>query len=241
MATRLHLLSGSEKLPLREVFTSAWDSGSLSGYICTYVFVRFSSPCSHREIELSMENESLDKVEDSAAVRIWFKKMRLEKYDSLIERYVSELWDFTRIDPFYCNYDELPYLFDIKVDKHLFRALAQIWNSAYSCFTFGKVDLVPRVEEYTALFQYSRIQANKAYSRAANILIFLKKLMSITRMNERKEKVNIFALSIYGLVIFFKALGYKDEAVSGLLDRLDKMVTPVSTILAETFRSLNTC
>ncbi|MBA0870875.1 hypothetical protein Goshw_018191, partial [Gossypium schwendimanii] len=40
----------SEKLVLREVFTSVEDSGSLSGYIRTYVFVRFSSPCSHREM-----------------------------------------------------------------------------------------------------------------------------------------------------------------------------------------------
>ncbi|MFQ6650805.1 hypothetical protein Gotur_022377 [Gossypium turneri] len=49
------LLSGSEKLRLREVFTSAWDSESLSGYIRTYVFVRFSSPHGHREIKLVME------------------------------------------------------------------------------------------------------------------------------------------------------------------------------------------
>ncbi|MFQ6663474.1 hypothetical protein Gotur_030992 [Gossypium turneri] len=33
------LLSGSEKLLLREVFTSVQDSGSLPEYICTYVFV----------------------------------------------------------------------------------------------------------------------------------------------------------------------------------------------------------
>ena len=45
-----HLLSGSEKLVLREVFTSVQDSESLSGYIRTYVFVRFSSPCSYREM-----------------------------------------------------------------------------------------------------------------------------------------------------------------------------------------------
>ncbi|KAG8472523.1 hypothetical protein CXB51_034363 [Gossypium anomalum] len=120
------------------------------------------------------ENEFLDKVEDSAAVQIRFEKTRLEKGDSLMERYTSELWNFTCIDVtqyniqelkelwvqwndeikqlFYCNYGELPYLFDLKVDKHLFRALAQFWNPAYSCFTFGKVDLVPTVEEYTTLF-----------------------------------------------------------------------------------------
>ncbi|MFQ6626378.1 hypothetical protein Gotur_006198 [Gossypium turneri] len=34
---------------------------------------------------------------------------------------------------------------------------------------------------------------------------------------------------------------YVDEAVSDLFDRLDKGVTPVPAILAETFRSLNAC
>ncbi|MFQ6665145.1 hypothetical protein Gotur_031992, partial [Gossypium turneri] len=53
--------------------------------------------------------------------------------------------------------------------------------------------------------------------------------------------VDIFALSIYGLVVFPKALGHVDEAVSDLFDRLDKRVTPVPAILAETFRSLNAC
>ncbi|MBA0844579.1 hypothetical protein Goarm_022362, partial [Gossypium armourianum] len=35
--------------------------------------------------------------------------------------------------------------------------------------------------------------------------------------------------------------GHVDEAVTDLFDRLDKKVTPVPTILAETFRSLNGC
>ncbi|MBA0574928.1 hypothetical protein Golob_027818 [Gossypium lobatum] len=74
------------------------------------------------------------------------------------------------------------------MDKHLFRALVKFWNSAYSFFTFGKVDLVPTVEEYKALL----------------------------------------------------LLGHIDEAVSDLFDRLDRRVTCVPTILAETFRSLNT-
>ncbi|MBA0788887.1 hypothetical protein Gotri_028277 [Gossypium trilobum] len=56
-----------------------------------------------------------------------------------------------------------------------------------------------------------------------------------------KKRVDIFALSIYGLVIFPKALGHVDEALTNLFDRLDKGVTPVPAILAETFRSLNAC
>ncbi|MBA0756514.1 hypothetical protein Gogos_021678 [Gossypium gossypioides] len=61
-----------------------------------------------------------------------------------------------------------------------------------------------------------------------------------TNLQELKEKrVDVFALSIYGLVIFPKALGHIDEAVSDLFDRLEKRVTPVPTSLAETFRSLS--
>ncbi|MFQ6666277.1 hypothetical protein Gotur_032695 [Gossypium turneri] len=59
--------------------------------------------------------------------------------------------------------------------------------------------------------------------------------MRITGMSEQWKRVDIFMSSIYGLVVFPKALGHVDEAVSDLFDRLDKGVTPVSAILAETF------
>ncbi|MFQ6643944.1 hypothetical protein Gotur_017809, partial [Gossypium turneri] len=132
-----------------------------------------------------MANEFLDKVEDNAIVRIWSEKVQLEKGDSLVKDYVSELWDYTRISLFYSNYGDLTYLLDIKVDEQLFRALAQYWNPAYSCFTFGKVDLVPTVEEYTTLLHCLRLQVDKAYSRAAYVPVFWKKLMNITGMSEQ--------------------------------------------------------
>ncbi|XP_016745075.1 uncharacterized protein [Gossypium hirsutum] len=111
---------------------------------------------------------------------------------------------------------------------------------AEGCFTFGKVDLAPTIEEYTALLHCPKIQVDRIYSRAANVPAFLKRLMNITGMSEQ-WKVDVFALSIYGLVIFSKALGHVDEAVSDLFDRLNKWAIFVPTILAETFRSLNAC
>ncbi|MBA0729504.1 hypothetical protein Golax_000018 [Gossypium laxum] len=51
-----------------------------------------------------------------------------------------------------------------------------------------------------------------------------------------KKRVDVFALSIYGLVLFPKALGHVDEVVTDLFDRLDKKVTPTLAILAVTFR-----
>ncbi|MBA0844759.1 hypothetical protein Goarm_022717, partial [Gossypium armourianum] len=95
---------------------------------------------------------------------------------------LKDIWDQWDVEVkrlFYNNYGDLPYLFDIKVDERLFLALAQFWNFAYSCFTFGKVDLVPTTEEYTALLRCLRFQVDKVYSKAINVLTFVKKLMNI--------------------------------------------------------------
>ncbi|XP_017644396.1 uncharacterized protein LOC108485047 [Gossypium arboreum] len=157
------------------------------------------------------------------------------------------------------------------MDKYLFWAMAQFWNPAYSCFTFGKMDLVPTVEEYTVLLRCLKVQVDKVYSKATSAPSFVKKLKSITGISEQwvtariqqkgdgrcipwvslrdlivahphtKRKVDIFALSIYGLVIFPKALRHIDEAIPDFFDRLDKGVTPVPVILVETFRSLSAC
>ncbi|MBA0767182.1 hypothetical protein Gotri_016116 [Gossypium trilobum] len=56
---------------------------------------------------------------------------------------------------------------------------------------------------------------------------------------DTKKKVDVFSLSIYDLVVFPKVLRHVDEAATDLFDRLDKRVTPVLVIWAETFRSLN--
>ncbi|MBA0607219.1 hypothetical protein Godav_019558 [Gossypium davidsonii] len=48
--------------------------------------------------------------------------------------------------------------------------------------------------------------------------------MSIIGMThpDTRKRVDVFALSIYELVIFSKALGQIDDVVSDLFDRLDK-------------------
>ncbi|MBA0671028.1 hypothetical protein Goklo_007496 [Gossypium klotzschianum] len=122
-----------------------------------------------------------------------------------------------------------------------------------------------------ALLRCSRIQVDIIYSKVVNVPTFSRKLMNITGMSEQwvtarikqkgdsrcipwknlidlilvhpdtKKKIDIFALSIYGMVVFPKALGHIDEAVTDLFDQLDKRVTPVPVILAETFRTPNAC
>ncbi|MFQ6658457.1 hypothetical protein Gotur_027724 [Gossypium turneri] len=135
-----------------------------------------------------MEKGFLDKVEDNAAVQAWSETTQHEKGDSLAKGYISELWDFTCISVTQNSLQELKEIWDqwnMKVDKHLFRALVQFWNPAYSCFTFEKVDLVPTVEEYMALLRCSKIQVDRVYLRAVNVPTFLKKSMNITGMSEQ--------------------------------------------------------
>ncbi|MBA0855129.1 hypothetical protein Goshw_009589 [Gossypium schwendimanii] len=54
-----------------------------------------------------MEKGFLDKVKDNAAVRIWSEKTQQEKGDNLTEGYMSELWDFARINMTQNNLQEI--------------------------------------------------------------------------------------------------------------------------------------
>ncbi|KAG8471765.1 hypothetical protein CXB51_036981 [Gossypium anomalum] len=122
-----------------------------------------------------MKNEFLDKVKDNAFVQRWSENAQLEKGDSLTEGVVQndlhelkELWshwDEEMKQLLYCNYGDIPYLLDVKLDR--------------------KVDLAPTVEEYTALLRCPRFQVDKIYSRAVNSPTFVKRLMNITRMSEQ--------------------------------------------------------
>ncbi|MBA0701652.1 hypothetical protein Goari_020476 [Gossypium aridum] len=110
------------------------------------------------------------------------------------------------------------------------------WDGEINLFTFGKVDLVPTVEEYTTLFHCPKIQIDEAYSRAKgdSKCIPWKSLRDLILVHPDVNKiVDVFALGIYGSVIFPKALGHIDEAVSDLFDRLDKRnYTPLKELVA---------
>ncbi|MFQ6664025.1 hypothetical protein Gotur_031282, partial [Gossypium turneri] len=192
-----------KKLLLREVFTSVQDSGSLLGYIRTYVLVRFSSPCSHREMYSPESNSKKALIH----IRFLDRKLIMEK------RFLDKVEDNAASD--------------VKL----------LFYSNYGCFTFGKVDLVLTVEEYIALLRCSKVQIKQ---KGDSKCIPWNNLKDLSLAHpDTKKKVDVFTLSSYILVVFPKALGHVDEAATDLFDRLDKKVTPVPTILAETFRSLN--
>ncbi|KAG8488902.1 hypothetical protein CXB51_016919 [Gossypium anomalum] len=206
-----------------------------------------------------MENGLLDRVEGNTDVHRWSEQTHLEKGDSITMGYVSELSDYTHISVTQNNLQELKEIWD------------QWGNETKRCFTFGEVDLVPIVEEYTALLRCPKFQSDRIYSRAVCVPTFWKKLMTITGMSEQwitarikengeckciswdalkdlilthpdeTKKVEIFSLSLYGLMVFPRALGYVDKTTTDIFHRLSKRVTSIPAILAETFRSLGAC
>ncbi|MFQ6652788.1 hypothetical protein Gotur_024484, partial [Gossypium turneri] len=105
--------------------------------------------------------------------------------------------------------------------------------------------IVPTVEEYTTLLHCPRIQVDKVYSRAANILTFTKKLTRITGMSEQwvigriKQKGENRCIPWRSLRDQILAYPYTKKKVD--VFALIMRVTPIPVILAETFRSLSAC
>ena len=60
--------------------------------------------------------------------------------------------------------------------------------------------------------------------------------------NKHDDRViDIFALLVYGTLIFPQSPEYVDAAVVDLIEQIDNQVNPVLTIIVETFCSLNYC
>ncbi|KAG8482679.1 hypothetical protein CXB51_024441 [Gossypium anomalum] len=230
-------LSGSEKLRLREVFASVQDSGSLSGYIRTY---GIDSRSVSKLESFIMENELLDRVEGNANVHRWSEQTQLEKGDSIAAGYMSELSGYTRISVTQNNLRSLR-RFGINGVTRLnsYSTLFHFWGGRLSAYRRGVHCLVTLSQVPGMSEQWITIKI-KEKGECKYISWDALKGLILTHPDEAKM-VDVFFLSLYGLMVFPRALGYVDEATTDLFHRLSKRVTSVPAILAETFRSLGTC
>ena len=53
--------------------------------------------------------------------------------------------------------------------------------------------------------------------------------------------MDVFALAVYGLVIFLKVPGHVEVAVIDMIEQIESQANPVPAIVVETFRTLNFC
>ncbi|MBA0626735.1 hypothetical protein Godav_004344, partial [Gossypium davidsonii] len=164
-------------------------------------------------------------------VQTWSETTQREKGDSLVEGYVSESWDFTRISVTQNSLQELKEIWDQWNDE-----VKQLFYSGYGDLPY-LLD-VKKLMNITGMSE--QWVAARIKQKGDSKCIPWKNLKDLNLTHpDTKKKVDVFALSICDLVIFPKALGHVDEAVTDLFYRLGKRVTPVPSILAKTFRSLN--
>ncbi|KAG8500217.1 hypothetical protein CXB51_003604 [Gossypium anomalum] len=176
-------------------------------------------------------------------------------------------WDSDTRGIFTERYGDIAHLITIRVDEQLIQAMVRFWDPSYQCFTFNQEDMTPTIEEYAALLRIDNVQFGKIYVKEPKPLTFRKKLVRLTDMTDAwaekqikkknetvcipwsslresvlshpdiLKRVNLFALALYGLVIFPRVLGHIEVAVFDFFERLKQGVNPVPTILAETFRA----
>ena len=131
--------------------------------------------------------------------------------------------------------------------------------------------MTPTVEEYATLFRISPPNPNKVFWKKSKKVPFRKKLAQMTNIYasvfvpvtrlKRKNKcvqydfleryiiennnddrvIDIFALVVYGTLIFLQSPGYIDAVVVELIEQIDNQVNPVLAIIVETIWSLNYC
>ena len=180
-------------------------------------------------------------------------------------------WSHDVKNAFKQAYGDIADLIFVPVDETMIQALVKFWNPAYQCFTFGEIDLTPTLEEYSALVNCRNISRDRVYSKPKNHKSFKGKLAKLSGMTltwvdnqvfSRNEKDHLkweeifslasispagqvqrdmFALLIYGMVLFPASLDCISITVLDLFDRLGGGVDPVPVVLAETYRSLNFC
>ena len=118
----------------------------------------------------------------------------------------------------------------------------KFWDPSYQCFTFGKEDLVPTIEEYSVLVGVDLQHLKKVYNKKPRVgwrkvlakILKVKPQMIDTYLVQKEDHKGLpwnilrdfirehlhdedgmmaFALSIYGLVIFSRMLGYIEMVV----------------------------
>ncbi|KAG8473987.1 hypothetical protein CXB51_033535 [Gossypium anomalum] len=217
--------------------------------------VRDWSLKTQREKGDSLVEESVANLPEHTTVNV-----RQNNLEDLVR--VWNQWDSDTRGIFTERYGDIAHLITIRVDEQLIQAMVRFWDPAYQCFTFNQEDMTPTIEEYAALLRINNVQFGKIYVKEPKPLTFRKKLVRLTDMTDAwaekqikkkneticipwsslresvlshpdiLKRVNLFALAIYGLVIFPRVLGHIEAKTRS---------QPVPTILAETFRSLSTC
>ena len=168
-----------------------------------------------------------------------------QPYDLKDLKGIWEKWSLERQVEFKRKYGEIALLLNVEIDWQLIKAIMPLWDPSYRFFTINQEDMTPTIEEYSFILRIEPQNAEKVFWKKVKNAGFKKKLSQLMKVEEavveqnirKKGKsecfvwnffkryiakndgedrvVDVFALAIYGLVIFPKVPGHVE--VAGLM------------------------
>ncbi|MBA0743343.1 hypothetical protein Gogos_006031 [Gossypium gossypioides] len=124
--------------------------------------------------------------------------------------------------------------------------MVHFWDPTNRCFTFNEVDMVPTIEEYSTLLYYDFRDLFRIYwKKNVNFRGPLVNLMGLPVDTDAIRKATgdrhlaLFAFTVYGLIVFPKALGYVSVELADFLFQIEKGANPAPAVLAKTIILLN--
>ncbi|TYH67235.1 hypothetical protein ES332_D06G174900v1 [Gossypium tomentosum] len=200
---------------------------------------------------------------DSSLPQIVRMDCRRNRKDEL--RGIWKSWDIAKKTQFRDKYGNVAQLLFVKPDNALLKAMVRFWDPTYRCFMFNEVDMVPTIEEYSTLLHYDFKDPLKIYwKQNFDFRGPLANLMGLpidvvkARLKDKNgpyiswsdiidamgkacgnRHLALFTFSLYGLIVFPKALGHVSMQLANFLFQIEKGVNPAPAVLAETIISLN--
>ena len=137
------------------------------------------------------------------------------------------------------------------MDEQLLKAIILFWDPSYRCFTFNQEDLTLIIEKYSALVKILPAHPDRVFWKKAKKVPFKKKLAqmmnidAIVLISKTKQKgkneyvqcdflkqyiienndedrvVDMFALVVYGTIIFPQSPEFVDAAIVDLIEQID--------------------
>ncbi|MBA0845362.1 hypothetical protein Goarm_023389, partial [Gossypium armourianum] len=162
-----------------------------------------------------MEESITQVIGKNTVVRDWCLRTQKVKWDSLKEGYISNLPEHVTSN---ARQNDL---------ENLTRIWKQWDSDTRGIFT----------EKYGDIAHLIAINVDEKKNEVSCVPWFsLREL--VQNHPDILKRVDLFALAIYGLIVFLKVIRHIEVAVVDFFKKLRQGINPIPTILAETFRSL---
>ena len=120
-------------------------------------------------------SEQIHQSQGDCLIPSYMSSLSEEPYTDLTQNHLSDLttlWEQFSISEkkrFRDTYSDIVSLILVHVEEPLLRAVMRFWDPSYRCFTFGKNDLVPTVEEYSILIGVELQHPDKVYNQKPRV------------------------------------------------------------------------